>query len=154
MSGVVGPSTVPTSSSAAQIQNFNTTTQSPETSFSSLPHQLLTSPLRVFQHAETFAFRTVPQTIARVTGIQALSRNIWGGAGPTGGAGGAAATHAADMAANELADAAGQETGYYLAEFLEAVKKLGGFFSYLTSLWSFACLVEVRSDDLHLYIPC
>ncbi|KAJ5120796.1 uncharacterized protein N7515_010184 [Penicillium bovifimosum] len=136
MSDVMGLST-PTSS-ATLIQKLNTTTQSLDSS-SSFP-QLLTSPLRVFQHAETFAFRTVPQTIVRVTGLQALSRNIWGGL--TGGAGGAAATHAADMAANELADAAGQESGYYLAEFLETVKKLGGLFSYLTSLWSFACLVE------------
>ncbi|KAJ5200700.1 hypothetical protein N7472_005904 [Penicillium cf. griseofulvum] len=47
-----------------------------------------------------------------------------------------------DMAGNELADVAGQESGYYIAEFLGAMKKLGGFFGYLTSLWSFACLVE------------
>ncbi|KAJ5559080.1 hypothetical protein N7535_009056 [Penicillium sp. DV-2018c] len=142
MSSVMGPSTIPVPSGAALIQKFNNTTQSPGSSVSALSRQLLTSPLRLFHHAETFVFRTAPQTIARVSGIQALSQNIWGGAGSTGGAGGAAATHAADMAANELADVAGQESGYYLAEFLETVKKLGGLFSYLTSLWSFACLVE------------
>ena len=111
---------------------------------SSLPHQLLTSPLRAFQHAETFAFRTVPRTFARITGIKALGQTIWGGAGSTSGASGTAATHAAEMAANEFADTASQESGYYIAELLGAMKKLGGFFGYLTSLWSFACLVEVR----------
>ncbi|KAJ5497461.1 hypothetical protein N7463_009448 [Penicillium fimorum] len=142
MSGIVEPSTIPTTSSTALLQHLNTTLSPQASSLSSLPHQLLTSPLRAFQHAETFALRTVPQTIARIAGIQALGQNIWSGAGSAAGASGTAATHAADMAGTELADVAGQESGYYIAEFLGAMKKLGGFFGYLTSLWSFACLVE------------
>ena len=143
MSGVVEPSSIP-KSTAALLQHLNRTS-SPEISpLSSLPHQLLTSPLRAFQHAETFAFRTVPRTFARITGIKAFGQTIWDGSGSTTGASGAAATHAAEMAANEFADTASQESGYYIAEFLGAMKKLGGFFGYLTSLWSFACLVEVR----------
>lgn len=144
MTGVVGPSTVPTSSSEALMQHINTTVLSQETSsISSLPQQFLTSPLRAFQHAETFAFRTIPHTLARITGIQAIAQKFWGGGG-TAAAESAAATHAMDMASSEFADVATQESGYYFAEFLGAIKKLGGFFSYLTSLWSFACLVEVR----------
>lgn len=154
MSGIVAPSTIPTTSSAALLQHLNTTISPETSSLSSLPHQLLTSPLRAFQHAETFALRTVPQTLARITGIKALAQTIWSGAGSAAGASGTAATHAADMAGNEFADAAGQESGYYLAEFLGAMKKLGGFFGYLTSLWSFACLVEVRPRSRLVYFPC
>jgi hypothetical protein len=58
------------------------------------------------------------------------------------------------MAGNDFADAAGQESGYYIAEFLGAMKKLGGFFGYLTSLWSFACLVEVRLRSRFVHLPC
>ena len=144
MSGIVEPSTIPTTSSTAFLQHLNTTLSPETSSLSSLPHQILTSPLRAFHHAETFALRTVPHTIARITGIQALGRNLWNSAGSAAGSSTTAATHAADMAGNELADVAGQESGYYFAEFLGAMKKLGGFFGYLTSLWSFACLVEVR----------
>jgi hypothetical protein len=143
MSSVVEPSTIPTSSSTTLLQQLNTTISPDISSLSSLPHQLLTSPLRAFQHAETFALRTVPQTLARITGIKALGQTIRSGAGSAAGVSGTAATHAADMAGNEFADAAGQQSGYYIAEFLGAMKKLGGFFGYLTSLWSFACLVEV-----------
>ncbi|KAJ5431449.1 hypothetical protein N7445_009181 [Penicillium cf. griseofulvum] len=142
MSSIGKPSTIPTTSSTALLQHLNTTLSPETSSLSSLPHQILTSPLRAFQHAETFALRTVPHTIARITGIQALGRNIWSGAESAAGASTTAATHAVDMAGNELADVAGQESGYYIAEFLGAMKKLGGFFGYLTSLWSFACLVE------------
>jgi hypothetical protein len=149
MSGIVEPSTIP-STSASLLQHLNTTTPSPATSsLSSLPIQLLTSPLRAFQHAETFALQTVPQTIGRITGIS----SFWSGAGSTAYAGSAAATHAAaDMAGGGFADAVGPDGSYYVAEFLGAVKKLGGFFGYLTSLWSFACLVEVSSDSVHLSI--
>lgn len=154
MSGIVEPSTIPTSPSTALLQHLNTTLSPETSSLSFLPHQLLTSPLRAFQHAETFAFRTVPQTLARITGIKALGQSIWSGAGSAAGASGTAAAHAADMTGNELADAAGQESGYYIAEFLGAMKKLGGFFGYLTSLWSFACLVEVRPHSRFIYLPC
>lgn len=151
MSGIVEPSTIP-STSASLLQHLNTTTPSPATSsLFSLPIQLLTSPLRAFQHAETFALRTVPQTLVRITGIN----NLWSGAGSTAGTGSAAATHAAaDMAGSGFADVAGQDGSYYVAEFVGAIKKLGGFFGYLTSLWSFACLVEVSSGFHHLYLLC
>ncbi|KAJ5348916.1 uncharacterized protein MYU51_007253 [Penicillium brevicompactum] len=139
MSGLVEPSTAQ-STSASLLHHLNTTTPIPDSSpLSSLPFQLLLAPLHALQHAETFAFRTVPRSIGRVTGISSL----WSGAGSTAGAGGTAATHAvADMAGSGLADVAEQEGSYYFAEFLVAIKKLGGFFGYLTSVWSFACLLE------------
>ncbi|KAG0153669.1 hypothetical protein PDIDSM_2323 [Penicillium digitatum] len=142
MSGIAGPSTIPTTSSTALLQHLNTILSPNPSSFSSLPHQLLSSPLRALQHAETFALRTVPQTLARFPGIKAFGQTIQSGAGSAARVSSTAATHAADMAGNGFADAAGQESGYYIAEFLGAIKKLGGFFGYLTSLWSFACLVE------------
>lgn len=154
MSSIVEPSTIPTTSSTALLEHLNTTISPDTSSLSSLPHQLLTSPLRAFQHAETFALRTVPQTLARITGIKALGQTIRSGAGSAAGASGTAATHAADMPGNEFADAAGQQSGYYIAEILGAMKKLGGFFGYLTSLWSFACLVEVRPRFQLVYLPC
>lgn len=142
MSGIVEPSTVQ-STSASLLHHLNTTTPTPDTSsLSSLPLQLLFAPLHALQHAETFAFRTVPRSIGRISGISSL----WSGAGSTAGAGSAAATHAAaDMAGSGLANVADQEGSYYFAEFLVAIKKLGGFFGYLTSVWSFACLLEVSS---------
>ncbi|KAJ5295778.1 hypothetical protein N7508_010599 [Penicillium antarcticum] len=143
MSGIVEASTVASTSSAPVLQHFEPTTLPEPSSLSSLPLQLLTSPLRAFQHAETFALRTVPQTLARIPGMNALGLDFWSGADPTTGAGdaGTAATNAAANMAG-AAGGVGQDGGYYIAEFLSAIKKVGGFFGYLTSLWSFACLVE------------
>jgi hypothetical protein len=145
MSGIVETSTVASTSSAPLLQHLEPTTLPQASSLSSLPLQILTSPLRAFQHAETFALRTVPQTLARIPGMNALGLGFWSGTDPTPGAGDAvaAATNAAANMAGDGAAGVGQEGGYYIAEFLSAIKKVGGFFGYLTSLWSFACLVEV-----------
>jgi hypothetical protein len=147
MSGIVEASTVASTSSVSVLQHFEPTTLPEVSSLSSLPLQILTSPLRAFQHAETFALRTVPQTLARIPGMNALGLDFWNGVDPTTGAGDAVAA-ATNAAANMAGDAggAGQESGYYMAEFLGAIKKVGGFFGYLTSLWSFACLMEVGLD--------
>ncbi|KAJ6061880.1 uncharacterized protein N7446_006000 [Penicillium canescens] len=139
MSGIVETSTM-ASTSTFRIHNFArrfiiVVIATPDPHF----------PLRAFQHAETFALRTVPQTLARFSGMNALGYGFWSGADPTIGAGDAVATAAnaaANMAGDGTAGGVGQEGGYYIAEFLSAVKKVGGFFGYLTSLWSFACLVE------------
>jgi hypothetical protein len=136
-------------SSAPLLQHLESTTLPEASSLSSLPLQILTSPLRAFQHAETFALRTVPQTLARFSGMNALGLDFWSGADTTTGARDAVATAAnaaANMAGDGTAGGVGQEGGYYIAEFLSAIKKVGGFFGYLTSLWSFACLVEVGLD--------
>lgn len=140
MSGAVEPSSLQ-STSTSLLNSLNNTTPSPDTSSLSSPLQLLTAPFRAFQHVETFALRTIPQAVGRITGINTL----WGGGiGSAAGVSGAVATNAvADMAGSGIPNVAGQEGSYYFAEFVGAIKKLGGFFGYLTSIWSFACLVEV-----------
>ena len=67
-------------SSAPLLQHLEATTLPEASSLSSLPLQILTSPLRAFQHAETFALRTVPQTLARIPGMNALGLGFWSGA--------------------------------------------------------------------------
>lgn len=138
------PSTIQ-STTASLLHHANTSTPTPDSSsLSSLPLRLLTSTIHALEHVDTFAFQTVPGSVGRITGISSL----WSGAGPTSEAGSTAATHAvadmADMAGSGLAEGAAQEGSYYFAEFLVALKKLGGFFGYLTSIWSFACLLEVN----------
>ncbi|CAG8360814.1 unnamed protein product [Penicillium salamii] len=142
MSGLMEPSTIQ-STTASLLQHAKTSTPTPDSSsLSSLPLRLLTSTIHALEHVDTFAFQTVPESVGRITGISSL----WSGAGPTSEAGSTAATHAvadmADMAGSGLAEGAAQEGSYYFAEFLVALKKLGGFFGYLTSIWSFACLLE------------
>lgn len=69
--------------------------------------------------------------------------NFWGGAAAAAGDAGDAAQAAADLAGGGGAAAFGDN--WYLGEFLMAAKRIGGFFGYLTSVWSFACLVEVNT---------
>ncbi|CAG7951754.1 unnamed protein product [Penicillium olsonii] len=138
MSGLTEPSTIQ-STTASLLQHANTSAPTPDSpSLSSLPLRLLSSSIHAFKHVDNFAFRTVPASVGRMTGISSLL----GGAGPTSEAGGAATHAVADMAGSGLGDTAAQEGSYYFAEFLAALKKLGGFFGYLTSIWSFACLLE------------
>jgi hypothetical protein len=99
-------------------------------------------PLLVLYRAETFAFRTIPQNIARLVGLDNLGTSLWGGAAATAGETGMV-DGAAEMAGEGAADAMARGGGLHFSDLLQTMRKLGGFFSYLTSLWSFACLVEV-----------
>ncbi|KAJ5102275.1 hypothetical protein NUU61_004497 [Penicillium alfredii] len=143
MSVVAGPSTVSSTSGVPLMQKLNTSASAiPETSSLS-PLKVLLFPLRALYRAENFVFSTVPRHI--VTGIQNTSRNFWGGAASTArGAGlaGDAAAAGTQGAGAGVADAASQAGGLYVNEFLQAMRKVGGFFGYLTSIWFFACMVE------------
>jgi hypothetical protein len=148
MSGVIGPSTSPSTSAAPLVHQLNATASG----YSLLPSSaraVVLFPLRVLYRAETLAFRTVPRNIARLAGLENLSTSLWGGAaatvGETGLADGAAAAArgAADMAGEGVGDAVARGGGFHFSDLLQTMRKLGGFFSYLTSLWSFACLIEV-----------
>lgn len=159
MSGVVGPSAMPSTSAAPLVQNLSTTvsTTSRISLLPSSPLELLTHPIRALQRAETFAFRTVPRHVARLAGIENISMNLWSGAGTaTGnpGLGGAAVAAAADMSGEGVAQVVGQGDSWYVTEFLRTMQKVGGFFGYLTSIWSFVCLVEVSTVPLRLHGPC
>jgi hypothetical protein len=87
-----------------------------------------------------------------MAGIEDMSLNLWPTAAPVAGQG------IADEAMNAAAEiAAGapevveQVENWYLAEVTSTMRKVGGFFGYLTSIWSFACLVEVSAASLHLH---
>ncbi|KAJ6133883.1 hypothetical protein N7523_000205 [Penicillium sp. IBT 18751x] len=142
MSGVVGPSAMPsTSASFAQTINKTVSATSGNSIIPSSPLELLALPIRAFQHAETFAFSTVPRHVARLAGIEDVTVNLWSGpastASDTGMAGEAAAA-----TANMAGEAVGYGDSWYVTEFLQTMRKVGGFFGYLTSIWAFACLVE------------
>ncbi|CAI7675912.1 unnamed protein product [Penicillium pancosmium] len=142
MSSVLGPAAVPSTTDASLVQALNATASA--TSGSSFlptsPLALITFPLRVLNQAETFAFSTVPRHFLRLAGISNIEMNFWGGAAAAAGDAGDAAQAAADLAGGGGAAAFGDN--WYLGEFLMAAKRIGGFFGYLTSVWSFACLVE------------
>ncbi|KAJ6095939.1 hypothetical protein N7486_006685 [Penicillium sp. IBT 16267x] len=144
MSGVLGPASMPSTSPASVVQAINSTISqtSGHTLFPS-PRELLSLPLRALHHAETFAFSTVPQHIARIAGIDDISLNLWPNAAPVAGQDIAqeAMNAAAEIAAG-APEVVEQVENWYLAELTSTMRKVGGFFGYLTSIWSFACLVE------------
>lgn len=150
MSGVLGPASMPSTSAASFANNINNTISA--TSVTSLlpsPRDLFTLPFRALNQAETFAFSTVPRHIARLTGLNDISLSFWGGEasaiGDTGLRGDAMAAAAANTAGEGVAQAVGYGDNWYVAELMQTMRKVGGFFGYLTSIWSFACLVEVST---------
>lgn len=68
-------------------------------------------------------------------------------AGDTGLAGDAmaAASQATTGIAGEGVSQAMAQGGSWYTEVLQGMRKVAGFFGYLTSIWSFACLVEVSA---------
>lgn len=148
MSGVLGPASMPSTSATSLANNINNTISA--TSVSSLlpsPRDLFTLPFRALNQVETFAFSTVPRRIARLTGLTDITAGFWsGGASAIGDAGlrgDAMAAAAANTAGEGVAQAVGYGDSWYVAELMQTMRKVGGFFGYLTSIWSFACLVEV-----------
>ena len=163
MSDVAGSSTMPTTAAATLARHLNSSISAPSknTPLRYSPRSLLSLPLRAFQYAESFAFGTVPRQIARMAGIDDFRLNIWGGTAPVVGEAGltsdavAAASQAAMGTAGEAAaQAARQGDGWYTAEFMRTMRMVGGFFGYLTSIWSFACLVEASPVFLRFHEPC
>lgn len=113
------------------------------------PRDLVLFPIRALQHAETFAFNTVPRHLGRMVGMGDINLNLWPNPVAAGGDGGvaagavAAATEAAAGPTGGVAQVAAQAESWYITEFMNTVRKIGGFFGYLTSVWSMACLAEV-----------
>ncbi|KAJ5256881.1 hypothetical protein N7478_012985 [Penicillium angulare] len=152
MSNVLAPASIPSTSSASVAQSINATISTTTASafIPSSPRQILSLPLRALHHAETFAFNTVPRHIAKLVGIEDLSLNIWPTAAPVTGRtvlsqeAMTAASHAASIATG-APQGAGSE-GWYMGEIMQTMRKVGGFFGYLTSVWSFACLIETSPN--------
>ena len=160
MSGIVDSSTIPSTSAAPLMQSLNDTLSATagNTPLSTSASGLLSLPLRALHEAENLAFSTVPRQIVRLTGLENFGLNIWGGAAPAAAettvaadAVVAASQAAANMAGDGAAQAVAEGDSWYVTEFLQTMRKVGGFFGYLTSIWSFACLVEVSSHPCH---PC
>ncbi|EAW06736.1 putative ubiquitin-protein ligase (Asi3) [Aspergillus clavatus NRRL 1] len=132
--------------SLSAIPSINSTTVKAATGYSLLsssPRELLAMPFRGLRQLETFSFSAIPRQLSRLVGVPNLATRWAGHAPGTGVEGDAAmaAAHAAAGAAGDgMADAAAQaETGVYLADFFQAMRRFSGFFSYLTSRWSLAC---------------
>ncbi|KAJ5159502.1 uncharacterized protein N7482_006506 [Penicillium canariense] len=148
MSGVLGPASMPSTSAVSFAKNLNNTVSATSaTSLLPSPRDLLSLPLRALNQAETLAFSTIPRHIARLTGLNDIRISFWsGGAAVTGeSALGGGAMTAANAAGEGVAQGAGYGDSWYVAELLQTMRKVGGFFGYLTSVWSFACLVEVSA---------
>lgn len=81
--------------------------------------------------------------------------SLWSGAAtPAGNTGLAGDAVAAGVAGEGVAQAMGQGDSWFVTEFLQTMRKVGGFFGYLTSIWSFACLVEVSSVHVSVHELC
>lgn len=112
----------------------------------SLPRELLGLPLRALYRVESFTFNTLPRHFARLTGLEDIASHIWGRALRTGlfdGDTATAATQTTINAGGGVAEAAAQETGVTFADIFDAIRSFGGFFSYVTSRWFFACFAVV-----------
>ncbi|KAJ6129172.1 hypothetical protein N7512_001952 [Penicillium capsulatum] len=151
MTAAVDPSAVPTTSAVPLMQSLNETISATtgDSPVSTSARGLLSLPFRALHEVENLAFVTVPHQIVRLTGLGQLGLNFWSGPAATTGettvaadAVVAASQAAANMAGEGAAQAVAEGDSWYLTEFLRTMHKVGGFFGYLTSVWSFACLVE------------
>ncbi|QKX58133.1 uncharacterized protein TRUGW13939_05254 [Talaromyces rugulosus] len=105
------------------------------------PLTLLKLPLQAIRKAESFAFTTLPQNVARLTGLDGLVNNGAGGEGHavTAAVVAAATGTGADHAAEGMAEAVMAEGSLNLTDIFQAMRRFSGFFSYMTSRWSLAC---------------
>ncbi|OJJ44954.1 hypothetical protein ASPZODRAFT_134374 [Penicilliopsis zonata CBS 506.65] len=109
---------------------------------SSSPRELLKLPFRVLNQAESFALNTLPRNAMRLAGLGGLAESIWGnapGVGLENEAMAAAAHEGVGIMGEGLAAAAAEESGLGMIDMFQALRRFGGFFSYLTSRWSLAC---------------
>lgn len=152
MTAIISPSPIPSTSTAPLVQSLTDTISATagNTPLSTSALGLLSVPFRALQEAENLALSTVSRQVVRLTGLGGLGLNIWRDAAPTAeettvaaDAVVAASQAAANMAGGGAAQAAAEGGSWYLTEFFQTMRKVGGFFGYLTSIWSFACLVEV-----------
>lgn len=123
---------VAATSSPVLSQHSNSTT--------SLPRELLVSPLRALYKIETFTFFTLPRQTARLLGLDGMAAQLWSRTLGTGFSEGDATSQ---VAAN--AGTAAEDGGINFADVFETLRKLGGFFTYITSRWSLACFTVVCS---------
>lgn len=146
MAGTYDPATTATVSSAATAaQHLITDNAANVTTTKSLlssSRDILAFPFRAIYRADKFAFTTLPRYIVQSLGLEGLAAQLMD---DTPGTAAMAADAVGDGVAGAGAVAAGSdpETSSYVAELLFTLKRLSGFFSYLTSRWSLACFTVV-----------
>ena len=112
--------------------------------------ELLLLPLRIVYRVEIFVFVTLPRQIFRLIGLESVAASLVGGAAglaeghglPMDTASAIAATAGAGADGAAAVDAA-NTSWFGVGELLQSLRKFGGFFSYMTSRWSLACIVVV-----------
>ncbi|CRG83901.1 hypothetical protein PISL3812_01257 [Talaromyces islandicus] len=105
------------------------------------PLALLKLPIHAIRKAESFAFTTFPQNVARLTSLGGLVNNGAGGEGDavTAAVMAAATNTGADYASEGMAEAVMAEGSLNITDIFQAMRRFSGFFSYMTSRWSLAC---------------
>lgn len=152
------PNTPPAASaSLAAAQNLvnNASNVTTTKSFLSSSRDLLSVPFRAIYRADTYAFSTLPRQVAKLVGLGNVAAQLMDDTTASGGAVGgetvaraAAETVMGEGTAGAAAAAAGQESGFHIADFFHTLRRLSGFFSYLTSRWSLACFTVVSANSL------
>lgn len=152
------PNTPPAASaSLAAAQNLanNASNLTTTKSLLSSSRDLLSVPLRAIYRADTYAFSTLPRQVAKFVGLGNVAAQLMDDTTASGGAVGgetvarvAAETVGEGAAGAATAATTGQESGFHIADFFHTLRRLSGFFSYLTSRWSLACFTVVSADNL------
>lgn len=151
MSGAQGTgimsNTAAAAASLAASQPPNSTTlfaANPSLPSSSSRH-LLGLPFRTLPAG--FSVYALPRQVARLVGLENPAARILGRASGVGMEGDvAAAVQTAGQGAGEgFAEAASQDSGLRFADVFYAMRRFSGFFSYVTSRWSLACISVVST---------
>lgn len=150
MAGTYDPGTTATVTSAATAAQHlikdNAANVTTTKSLLSSSRDILAFPFRAIYRADKFAFSTLPRYIVKSVGLEGLAAQLMD---DTPGTAAMAADAVGDGTVGAAAAAAGSdpETSSYVADLLITLKRLSGFFSYLTSRWSLACFTVVSCDQ-------
>lgn len=148
------PPAATASLSAAQHLVNNASNVTTSKSLLSSPRDLLSFPFRAVYRADIFAFSTLLRQFAKLVGLESVAAQLMDDTAASGavlegeavavGARAAAETVVGEGAASAAATA--QESGFHIADLFYTLRRLSGFFSYLTSRWSLACFTVVSVD--------
>lgn len=141
-----------TTTIASELYSNTSVSNSTILPFSFFPptKDLFLLPLRIVYRVEIFVFVTLPRQIFRLIGLESVAASLVGdttgladGHGfPVNSVSAMAATAGAGASGAAAADAA-TTSWFGGSEILQSLRKFGGFFSYMTSRWSLACIIVV-----------
>lgn len=136
-------SSAPPTATASQHLVNNASNTTTAKSLLSSSRDVLTFPFRAVYRADAFAFSTLPRQVARLVGLEGMASQLLENSSGTGEAAVAAGTQAAEAVGDTAAGAAAQDSGFHIVDLFHTLRRLSGFFSYLTSRWSLACFTVV-----------